>query len=178
MSNETQDLAEAGHGQQTAVLRVCNLPYLAQHRRRKLGALEELDGDLACDDAKLLCVGLLEEELEDALLIGREVEDGLVCACLAAPSTHHDDICNILNSPLAARSAMAVALQMGGRVVVMGEACNEAEAPSCRVIGNSNSGSAGKLRVPSDRRRKVGRLAAADGYKRQPTTTGLDNRRK
>jgi hypothetical protein len=89
VSDETQDLAEAGHGQQTAVLRVCNLPYLTKHRRRKLGALEELDGNLAGYDAKLLCVGLLEEELEDALLIRREVEDGLVCTCLAAPSTNN-----------------------------------------------------------------------------------------
>lgn len=83
MADETQDLAEAGHGQQPAVLRVCNLPYFTQHRRRKLRPLEELDGDLACDDAQLLCVGLLEQVLEDALLVGGEVEDGLVCACLA-----------------------------------------------------------------------------------------------
>jgi hypothetical protein len=80
VADETQDLAEAGHGEQAAVLRVCNLPYLAQYRRRKLGALKELDGDLARDDTELLRVGLLEEELEDALLLGREVEDGLVCA--------------------------------------------------------------------------------------------------
>jgi hypothetical protein len=89
VSDETQDLAEAGHGQQTAVLRVCNLPYFTQHRRRKLGPLEELDGNLACDDTKLLCVCLLEEILEDALLVWCEVEDGLVCACLASPSTNY-----------------------------------------------------------------------------------------
>jgi hypothetical protein len=81
VADEAQDLAEAGHGQQTAVLRIGNLPYLAQDSRRELGALEELDGNLARDDAELLCVGLLEEELEDALLLGRQVEDGLVCAC-------------------------------------------------------------------------------------------------
>jgi hypothetical protein len=75
--NEPQDLAEARHGQQTPVLRVGNLPYLAQYRRRKLGALEELDGNLACDDAQLLRVGGAEEVLENALLIGGEVEDGL-----------------------------------------------------------------------------------------------------
>jgi hypothetical protein len=89
VSDETQDLAEAGHGQQTAVLRVCYLPYLSQYSRRKLGALEELDGNLAGDDAQLLCVGLLEQELEDALLLRGEVEDGLVCTCLAAPSTNY-----------------------------------------------------------------------------------------
>jgi hypothetical protein len=81
VADETQDLAEAGHGQQTAVLRVGNLPYFAQDSRRELGTLEELDGDLARDDAELLGVGLLEKKLEDALLLGGQVEDGLVCAC-------------------------------------------------------------------------------------------------
>lgn len=88
VSDEAQDLAEAGHGQQTAVLRVCNLPYLAQDRRLQLGALEELDGNLACNHAELLGVGLLEQVLEDALLFGREVEDGLVCASLACVSPY------------------------------------------------------------------------------------------
>lgn len=83
MSDETQDLAEAGHGQETAVLCVCNLPYLTQDGWCQLGALEELDGNLACYDAQLLRVGLLEEILEDALLLGRQVENGLVCAALA-----------------------------------------------------------------------------------------------
>lgn len=83
VADETQHLAEAGHGQQAAVLRVCNLPYFAQYCRRELGALEEFDGNLACYYAELLCVGLLEEILEDALLFWCEVEDGLVCACLA-----------------------------------------------------------------------------------------------
>jgi hypothetical protein len=83
VSDQTQDLAEASHGQQTAVLRVCYLPYFAQYGRLELGALEELDGNLARDDAELLRVCLLEEILEDALLVGCEVEDGLVCACLA-----------------------------------------------------------------------------------------------
>jgi hypothetical protein len=31
VSNEAQDLAEASHGQETAVLRVCNLPYFTQY---------------------------------------------------------------------------------------------------------------------------------------------------
>ena len=83
MSDETQDLAEASHGQETAVLCVCNLPYLTQDGWCQLGALEELDGNLACYDAQLLRVGLLEEILEDALLLGRQVENGLVCAALA-----------------------------------------------------------------------------------------------
>ena len=81
--DQAQDLAEARHGQQAAVLRVCDLPYLAQDGRGQLGALEELDGNLACYDAQLLRVGLLEEILEDALLLGRQVENGLVCAALA-----------------------------------------------------------------------------------------------
>jgi hypothetical protein len=86
VSDEAQDLAEAGHGQETAVLGVCNLPYFTQHGWCQLSALEELDGDLACYDAQLLRVGLLEEKLEDALLLGRQVEDGLVCALLARAS--------------------------------------------------------------------------------------------
>jgi hypothetical protein len=84
--DQAQDLAEARHGQQAAVLRVCDLPYLAQDGRGQLGALEELDGDLARDDAELLCVGLLEEVLEHALLVRRQVEHGLVCAALAVVS--------------------------------------------------------------------------------------------
>ena len=83
VADQTQDLAEAGRGQEAAVLRVCNLPYLAQHGRRKLGPLEELDGDLARDDAELLRVGLLEQVLEGALLVGREVQDGMVWVGLA-----------------------------------------------------------------------------------------------
>jgi hypothetical protein len=86
VSDEAQDLAEAGHGQETTVLGVSNLPYFTQDSWCQLGALEELDGDLACYDAQLLCVGLLEEILEDALFLGREIEDGLVCALLARAS--------------------------------------------------------------------------------------------
>ena len=116
VADQAQDLAEAGHGQQATVLCVCNLPYFAQDSGGELGALEELDGDLACDDAELLCVGLLEEVLEDALLLGREVEDGLVCAGVsvglreggmrrqAAPAAAED----VLSSPLPERSAMRV----------------------------------------------------------------------
>jgi hypothetical protein len=89
VSDETQDLAEAGHGQETAVLRVCNLPYLTQYGWCKLGALEELDGNLACYYAELLCVGLLEEILEDALFVWCEVEDGLVCGRLLSSYTNN-----------------------------------------------------------------------------------------
>lgn len=89
VSDQTQDLAEAGHGQQTTVLCVCDLPYLAQDSWLELGALEELDGNLARYDAELLCVCLLEEVLEDALLVRCEVEDGLVCAALARTSTRY-----------------------------------------------------------------------------------------
>jgi hypothetical protein len=73
--------------------------------------------------------------------------------CIATTNT-----IDVLNSPLDERSAMAVLLQMPGCVVVKVDACNEAEARSCRVRWNS----AGKLRVPSVRRpgEKVGRLAA------------------
>ena len=83
VSDEAQDLAETRHGQETAVLRVCNLPYFAQDGWCQLGALEELDGNLAGYDAQLFRVCLLEEILEDALFLGRQVEDGLVCAALA-----------------------------------------------------------------------------------------------
>jgi hypothetical protein len=117
VADQAQDLAEAGHGQQAAVLGVCNLPYLAQDCGCKLGALEELDGDLACDDTELLRVGLLEEVLEDALLLGSEVEDGLVCAGVSEGSgVRHAATamagCRgitrgcVLSSPLPERSAM------------------------------------------------------------------------
>jgi len=122
VADETQDLAEAGHGQQAAVLRVGNLPYLAQHRRRQLRPLEELDGDFARDDAELLGVGLLKQVLEDALLLGREVEDGLVCARLAAADTRGGCI-DILNSPLLERSAMAAAVQARGAWCSKVDAC-------------------------------------------------------
>jgi hypothetical protein len=182
VSDETQDLAEAGHGQQPAVLRVCDLPYLTQYRWRKLGPLEELDGNLACDDAELLGVGLLKEVLKDALLVRREVEDGRVCAWLASIPTAVDGCSHILNSPLPERSAMAVEVQMAKRVVVMGEACNEAEAPSCRVIARGSC-----VLFPAGRRpRKVGWLAAASQHTRTctrrnsttttTTTTETDNR--
>lgn len=108
MSDETQDLAEAGHGQETAVLRVCNLPYFAQDSWRQLGTLEELDGNFSCDDAELLCVGLLEEILEDALFLRGEVEDGLVWTGLAWMGIVTAVQSNALNSPLAERSAIAV----------------------------------------------------------------------
>lgn len=120
VADEAQDLAEAGHGQQTAVLRVCNLPYLAQDGRRQLGALEELDGNLARDDAQLLRVGLLEQVLEHALLFWGEVEDGLACASVSLQRTHKHTSTHAVHtgahggtrgnapiSPLAERSAMA-----------------------------------------------------------------------
>jgi hypothetical protein len=78
VSDQTQHLAEAGRGQETAVFCICNLPYLAQHGRGQLRPLEKLDSDLACDDAELLRVGLLEEVLESALLVRSKVEDGMV----------------------------------------------------------------------------------------------------
>jgi hypothetical protein len=122
VADQAQDLAETRHGQQATVLGVCNLPYLAQDCGCKLGALEELDGDFACDDAELLCIGLLEEMLEDALLLGREVEDGLVCAGVSVSSmVRHVATaataavgCRartrgcVLSSPLPERSAMRV----------------------------------------------------------------------
>jgi hypothetical protein len=154
VADETQDLAEAGHGQQAAVLRVCDLPYLSQHRGRKLGALEELDGDLACDDAELLSVGLLEEELEDALLVRCEVEDGLVCVGLASMPAAVRECDHLLNSLLPERSAMAMELQMAKRASRW-EACNEAGAPSCRVIAR------GSCVFPGRRGRKSG------GWRRQ-----------
>lgn len=107
VSDESQNLAEARHGQQAAVLCVCNLPYLAQHGRGQLGALEELDGDLARYDAKLLCVGLLEEVLEYPLLIGCEVQGRLVCVVLAVVVAVSACRLHALSSPLPVRSAMA-----------------------------------------------------------------------
>jgi hypothetical protein len=149
VSDEAQDLAEAGHGQETAVLRICNLPYLTQDR------------DLACDYAELLGIGLLEEILEHALLVGREVEDGLACAWLARVSTAGTRCSNTLNSPLAEGSAMAVGLAMPGRVVVMVDAGCEAEAPSCRAIAR------GSCVFPAGGREKVGGLAAARQQQQQ-----------
>jgi hypothetical protein len=175
VSDETQDLAEAGHGQQTAVLRVCYLPYFAQYRWRKLGPLEELDGDLACDDTELLGVGLLEEVLEDALLVGREVEDGLVCAWLASIPTAVDACSHILNSLLPERSAMAVELQMAKRAKAMGEACNEAEAPSCRVIARGSCSQADADGKSGGWRRQVDpRAAHTDST--TTTATGTNSR--
>ena len=108
MSNEPQDLAETRHGEQAAVLRVCNLPYFAQDGGGQLGALEEFDCDFACDDAELFRVGLLEEVLEDALLLGGQVEDGLVWGAVSwgceEGRWREDDA---LSSLLPARSAMA-----------------------------------------------------------------------
>ncbi len=53
---------------------------------------------------------MLEEILEDALLLRRQIEDGLVCAALAWLSKCMSVSMNrdILNSPLCERSAMAV----------------------------------------------------------------------
>jgi hypothetical protein len=51
VSDETKDDAEAGPGEQTAVLSVGNLPYLAQDLRVEGCALEEGHGALASDDA-------------------------------------------------------------------------------------------------------------------------------
>lgn len=77
VADQAQNLAEACRRQQAAVLCVCDLPYFAQHGRLQLRPLEELDGDFACDDAELLRVGLLEQVLEGALLVGREVQAAL-----------------------------------------------------------------------------------------------------
>jgi hypothetical protein len=182
VSDETQDLAEAGHGQETTVLRVCDLPYLTQDRGRELGALEELDGNLACDYAELLRVGLLEEVLEDALLFGCEVEDGLVCAWLAHMSTAGSRGGNPLNSPLAARSAMAEQRAMPGRVVVvMGDAGNEAEAPSCRAIARGScvfpaGGRAGESREAGGGKRGCGGLTRATTTMTTTTTTTTDDK--
>jgi hypothetical protein len=61
---------------------------------------------------------------------------------------------------------MAGSLQMGWRVVVMGEACNEAEAPnleSCRVIARGSC----VFPTAGAWARKVGRLAAASLQQQQ-----------
>lgn len=159
VADETQDLAEASHGQETAVLRVCNLPYFTQNSRRKLGALEKLDGYLACDDAQLLSVGLLEEILEDALLLGGEVEYGGVCElglalevghCQQYHHRHHHHQNPEMGEKKKREAAYSIPhwrrdrpwlcnLRYGGgwledaRGRGWGDACDEAEAPSCRV---------------------------------------------
>jgi hypothetical protein len=51
VSNEAQNDAETGPSEQTAVLGVRNLPYLAEDLWVKGGALEEGDGAFAGDDA-------------------------------------------------------------------------------------------------------------------------------
>lgn len=110
VADQAQDLAEARRRQQAAVLRVCNLPYLAQDGGSQFGALEELDGDFARDDAQFLGICLLEQILEGTLLVGGQVEDGVVCnqnKLSAGDATAASGIMDILSSPLAERSAMA-----------------------------------------------------------------------
>jgi hypothetical protein len=51
VSDETQDDAEAGSGEEATVLSVGNLPYLAEDLRVEGGAFEEGHGALASDDA-------------------------------------------------------------------------------------------------------------------------------
>jgi hypothetical protein len=51
VSNESQDDAEAGPGEQSAVLSVRNLPYLAEYLRVQGGTLEEGNGAFSSDDA-------------------------------------------------------------------------------------------------------------------------------
>ena len=87
VADQTQDLAEACRRQQASVLCVCDLPYLAQHGWLQLRPLEELDGDFACDDAELLRVGLLEEILEGALLVGGEVQAAFCAGRWLAPGS-------------------------------------------------------------------------------------------
>ena len=77
MSYQPQDHAEARLRKQTAILRVCNLPYLAEYVWGYIGALEEGDGVLSCDHSQLVLVGLLEEVGECALLVGAEIKNGV-----------------------------------------------------------------------------------------------------
>lgn len=54
VTNEAQNDAEAGPGEQTTVLSVGNLPYLAEDLWVEGGALEERYGALASDNAQLV----------------------------------------------------------------------------------------------------------------------------
>lgn len=79
MANQPQGDAEARLGQEAAVFRVGNLPYLAQDVGSNSCLLKELDGNLARDDAEAVRVGLVEEGAEVLLLLLGEVQDGVVC---------------------------------------------------------------------------------------------------
>jgi len=70
MTDESQGNTEARLGQETAVLRVCNLPYLAQDIGSDSGLFKELDGDLSCDDSQTLLVCLGKEGSKVLLLLG------------------------------------------------------------------------------------------------------------
>jgi hypothetical protein len=78
VSDESQDDAETGPGEQSAVLSVRNLPYLAEDLRVQSGSLEEGYGAFTSDDAQLISVGKSEEVCERAFLVGREVQNGRV----------------------------------------------------------------------------------------------------
>jgi hypothetical protein len=43
--------------------------YQSEGFRRELGLLEERDGNLACDDTEICCIGSLEELVEDSFLL-------------------------------------------------------------------------------------------------------------
>ena len=79
MSDESQDDAETGPGEQSAVLSVRNLPYLAEDLRVQSGSLEEGYGAFTSDDAQLISVGKSEEVCKSAFFVGGEVQDGGVC---------------------------------------------------------------------------------------------------
>jgi hypothetical protein len=57
VSNETENDAEARPGEQATVLRVRDLPYLAEDLRVEGGAFEEGHGAFASDYAQLIGVG-------------------------------------------------------------------------------------------------------------------------
>lgn len=152
VSNKSQDLAEAGHGQQTAVLCICDLPYLAQDGRGQLCALEKLDGDLACYDAELLCVSLLEEVLEHALLFGCQVEDGLVYTRLAVVMAVSRLWVNALSSPLPVRSAMTA--QCAGCQTV--KLVDGERAPAMRLKLSGVLAAGGEASTGNARRQKWG----------------------
>jgi hypothetical protein len=78
MSNQSQHHTEAWLREKTAVLGICELPYLSEDVGRYMGAFEEGDCVLAGDDAELVLVGLREEEGEGTFLVGTQVEDGML----------------------------------------------------------------------------------------------------
>lgn len=73
MSNQSQDHAKAGFGQESSVFGIGDLPYFTQGLRWDVGAFEEGNGALAGQHAEIIGVGLGEEVGESAFFFRGEV---------------------------------------------------------------------------------------------------------